>query len=347
VRGCDRDMTGPETGSVLRRIAGRLHSRDPGHDALRWAVRAAIAIPLAATVAYLVAGNQQTPVFTLVGSMALMVAADFPGTLASRALSYCGLALTGTVLITIGTWAAPHPWLSVPLCFVVGAAATILGLLSEMIAGGQRAMLMVFLLSVCAPPGPLDERLHGWLLAMVICIPAALFLFPPHYTAELRHLAANVCTALADRLENRGSAEETDAAMNALHTEFLGSAFRPVTLTAGARSLIRVVSNLRWLCDRIAPETAGVLGPIAPVSVEVLRGSAEVLESADRADADRLASLVAEHRTTAFRQYDTNIREILDAPDDDTALQQGRAQRSRRTISATVGITGSSLATAT
>ena len=335
------------TVSLFRRIADRLHSGDPGHDALRRAVRAAIAIPLAATVAYLVAANPQTPVFTLVGSMALLVAADFPGTLASRAVSYGGLAVTGAVLITMGTWAAPHPWLSVPLCFVVGAAVTLLGLLSEMIAGGQRAMLMVFLLPVCAPPGPLNERLLGWLLALLICIPAALFIFPPHHTAELRHLAAKVCTALADRLEGRGSAEETAAAMDALHTDFLGGAFRPVALTAGSRSLIRVVSNLRWLCDRISPETSRVLGPIAPLGVAVLRGSAEVLESVDRVDAERLAALTVEHRLMAFRQYDNDIHEILDEPDDDTALHHGRALLSRRTISATIGLTGSIIATAT
>jgi hypothetical protein len=180
---------------AFRRITDRMRARDPGFDALRWAVRAAIAIPLAATAAYLFAGNAQTPVFTLIGSMALLVAADFPGTVATRATAYAGLAVTGAVLITAGTWAAPHPWIAVPLCFVVGAAVTVLGLLSEMIAGGQRAMLMVFLLPVCAPPGPLDERLLGWLLALLVCVPAALCLFPPHATEELRHHAARVFTA--------------------------------------------------------------------------------------------------------------------------------------------------------
>ena len=99
--------------------------------------------------------------------------------------------------MSLGPWAAPHPWIAVPLCFVVGALVSVLGLLSEMIAAGQRAMLMVFLLPVCAPPGPLDERLLGWLLALAVCVPVALFVFPPSYTAELRHLAARVCTSLA------------------------------------------------------------------------------------------------------------------------------------------------------
>ena len=335
------------TAPVRRRIADALHARDPGSDALRTAARAAIAIPLAATVAFLFAANAQTPVFTLIGSMALLVATNFPGTLATRATSYAGLAATGTVLLAAGTWAAPHPWIAVPLCFVVGTAVTILSLLSEMIAGGQRAMLMMFLLPVCAPPGALDERLLGWLVALLICVPAALFLFPPHATAGLRHHAARVCTALADRLEGRGSAEATATAMDILHAEFLGSAFRPVAMTAGARSLIRVVSNLRWLCDRMTPDTAHVLGPIAPAGVAVLRGSAEVLESTDRVDAERLATLVAEHRMLALRQYDNDIHQILYEPDEDIALQQGRTLLSRRTISATIRLTGSIIAGAT
>ena len=70
--------------------------------------------------------------------MALLVAADFPGNLANRALAYGSLAVNGTILITLGTWAALNPWIAVPLCFMVGALVSFLGLLSEIIAAGQR-----------------------------------------------------------------------------------------------------------------------------------------------------------------------------------------------------------------
>ena len=332
---------------IAERVAGRLRARDPGSDGLRKALRAAIAIPSAAALSYLVAGNAQTPVFTLVGSIALMVAADFPGRLPARALAYGSLSVNGAILITLGTWAAPHPWVAVPLCFAVGALVSFLGLLSEIIAAGQRAMLMTFLLPVCAPVGPVNERLLGWLLALLVCVPAALFLFPPRYGTELRHLAARVCAALADRLEGGGSAAETATAWDELHAEYVGSAFRPLSLTAGSRSLIRVVSNLRWLCDRIEPDAGRLLGPIQPAAVTVLRVSADVLLSEDRVSAERLAAAVAEQRTIAFRQYDNDIQQILGEPDDTAALQRGRALLSRRTMSATIGLTGSIIAAAT
>lgn len=331
----------------VRRIAARLHARDPGSDGLRRASRAAIAIPIAAMISYLLADNPQTPVFTLVGSMALLVAADFPGALPTRALAYGSLAVNGAILIALGTWSATNPWIAVPLCFAVGALVSFLGLLSEIIAGAQRAMLMTFLLPVCAPAGPVNERLLGWLLALLVCVPAALFLFPPRYGTELRHLAARVCTALADRLEGGGSPEKLAAAMSELQAEFMGSAFRPVALTAGSRALLRVISNLRWLCDRVGPDTGHLLGPLQPVGVAVLRGSADVLLSGDRAGAEKLTAVLAEHRALALREYDNDIHEILDEPDDTAALMRGRMLLSRRTMGATIGLTGRIIAAAT
>jgi hypothetical protein len=340
----------PVTSPGARLLESSLESlrrRDPGYDGLRRASRAAIAIPLAALVSYLVAGNSQAPVFTLVGSIALLIAADFPGTVGSRALGYLGLGINGVVLIAVGTWVAPHPLLAVPLCFAVGAVVSFLGLLSEIVAAGQRATLMVFLLPLCTPPGPVDDRLLGWLLALLICVPTALFVFPPRYSTALRDLAAVVCIALADRIDGASTPADVDAAMTALRTEFLGNAFRPVALSAGSRGLIRVVSNLAWLCDHVGEQTGALLGSIRDDSVAVLRGSARVLIAGDRAAAAMLAGVVAEHRATAFRQYANDIGDILGEPDDAAAVARGRELLSRRTMSATIGLTGSIIATAT
>lgn len=316
-------------------------------DGLRRAARAAIAIPLAALLGFAVGGASQTSVFTLVGSIALLIVTDFPGTRGARALGYLGLGFNGVALIALGTWAAPHPWLAVPLCFAVGAVISFLGLLSEVVAAGQRATLMLFLLGLCTPPGPLDARLLGWLLALAICVPAALFVLPSRYVTTLRDLAATVCAVLADRIGGGSSAEDVTAAMGALRAEFLRGAFRPVALTAGSRSLIRVVSNLQWLCDHVSERTGPLLDSIESDSVAVLRGSSQVLLAPDAAGAAALTTVVAGHRATAFRQYAGDIRVILDEPDDDAALAHGRELLSRRTLSATIGLTGSVIAAAT
>jgi uncharacterized membrane protein YccC len=340
----------PPDSNVFRRFADTLRTRDPSRDGLRRALRAGIAVPLAATVGFLVAGDTQAPVFTLVGSIALLIVSDFPGSVGTRATGYGILAVNGALLIVLGTWAAPHPWAAVLLCFAVGALVSFLGLLSELAAAGQRATLMVFLLPVSMPVGPLADRLLGWLLALLVCVPAALFLFPPRYTTELRHLAALVCAALADRIEagdRDGAADRVDVAMDSLRAEFLSSAFRPMAMTAGSRSLIRVVSNLQWLTDRVNADSGRLLADIGPLSIAVLRSSAEVLRSPGADAAADLSRIVAAHRLIAYAHYDNDIREILGEADDAAAVQLGRTLLSRRTMSATIGLTGNIIATAT
>ena len=341
----------PKLIEFVRRTADQIGTRDPDRDALRRAVRAAIVIPVAAGLSFAIAGPSQTPVFTLVGSIALLIVSNFPGTLSTRALAYVGLAINGVVLITLGSLAAPHPWVAVLLSFVVGAVVSVLGLLSEVVAAGQRATLMLFILPVCIRPvGPISDRLLGWILAVTICVPAALFLFPPSHTFELRRQAARVCAALADRIEGTGgherAAEELGSAIAALRGGFYRRAFRPVALTAGSRALIRVVTNLQWLSDRVDDDSARLLGPISTTCVSVLRGSADVLNT-DVADAGRtdLPAVVAEHRATAFAQYDSYIGAILAAPDDAEAVRLGHELLNRRTMSATIGLTGSIIAT--
>ncbi|MDT5235638.1 MAG: hypothetical protein QOF47_1625 [Mycobacterium sp.] len=333
-----------ETAAVLRHVLDRLRARDPDYDALRRALRAAIVLPTAAAVSFAVDGGSQTPLFTIFGSVALLILVDFPGNRSARALAYCGLGFNGAVLITLGTLVAPHPWLSVALMFLLGVAVTFAGVLSEIVAAGQRATLLMFVLPACTPVGPLPERLLGWLIALAICVPAALFLLPPRHHDELRAHAARVCNRLADRLEGAGSEREATNAMNALYDTFLGADYRPVALTAGSRALVRVVDDLGWLSDQITDDTGRLLGAMRDPALRVLRDSAAVLRLPSVAErAVRSADLrdaLAELRSVAQARYREDITELLGESSDEAAVAVCRELLNVRTIAATIAVTG-------
>jgi hypothetical protein len=278
---------------LFRRVVERLRTRDPELDALRRAVRAAIVVPLAAAVSFLVVGGSQAPLFTIIGSIWLMVLTDFPGNRQGRALAYCGLGFNGAVLITLGTVVAPIPWLAVTLMLVLGVAVTLGGVLSETIAAGQRATLLAYVLPVCTPTGPIGERLLGWAIALAVCVPAALFFLPPRHYGDLRRHAAQVCGVLADRLQGVGAASDVTHAMDALRSNFLSADFRPVGMSAGSRVLFRVVDDLEWVTDRVDENAGAALADMKEPAVKVLRCCAGVLDvtrvserAADRAELD-------------------------------------------------------------
>ena len=142
--------------------------------------RAAIVVPVAAGVGFAVGGGSQTPLFTIFGSVALLILVDFPGNRPARALAYAGLGFNGLVLITLGTLVAPHPWVSVAVMFVLGVVVTFSGVLSEIIAAGQRATLLTFVLPACTPgrphrgsPARLADRVGGLRARGVVRLPAA------------------------------------------------------------------------------------------------------------------------------------------------------------------------------
>lgn len=329
---------------LWRRAADRIAERDPEHDALRRAVRAAIVVPIVGAVAFAVGGGSQTPLFAIFGSVSLLVMVDFPGNRPARAVAYGGLGFNGAVLITLGSLVAPIPWLAVTLMFLLAVAVTFSGVLSEIVAAGQRSTLLTFVLPVCTPPGPIPERLFGWLIALALAVPAALFLLPPRHHDDLRRHAAAVCRTLADRLDGHASAEDLASAMGALRDNFLGADFRPVALTAGSRALVRVVDDLQWLSDRITDGSADLLAEMREPVIRVLRDSASVLTTPKAHGRDEvrsdLALALAVLRLVAQSRYRDDIVEILGEDDDDTAMDVGRNLLTRRTISACVSATG-------
>jgi Fusaric acid resistance protein-like len=335
---------------LVRRAVETLNTRDPERDALRRAIRAAIVVPVAGLVGFFVIGGTQAPLFALIGAFWLMVVADFPGDRKGRAVAYCGLGFNGAVLITLGTLLAEIPWLAVTVMFLLGIAVTLAGVVSETVAAGQRVTLMTYMLPVSTPAGAIGERLLGWAVALAICVPAALFLLPPHHYGDLRRHAAQVCCALADRLEGSAAAADVTKAMDALRTNFFGADFRPVGLTAGSRALVRVVDDLQWVTDRVAEMAGAGLGPMKDPAVNVLRSCARVLDISRlherAADLAQLQVALTELRSVARGRYRNDVVAVLGAQGDDSALAVGRTLLTQRTIATTIGLTGRTIAAA-
>lgn len=324
----------------------RVHARDPEYDAMRRAGRAGLILPVVAAAGFGF-GGVQTPLFAILGAVALLILVDFPGNRPARALAYAGLGVNGAILIALGTLVAPIPWLSVTVMFVIAAAVMFAGVLSEIVAAGQRATLLTFVPALCLPPGPIPDRLLGWVIALALCVPAALFVFPPRHHNELRMYAARVCASLAERLAGDASGEEADeavlASMDKLRSTFLGADFRPVGLTAGSRALVRVIDDLQWLSDLVQGSSGATLAELRDPIVAVLRESAAVLETGGpgrEAHRTALAHALAVQRLIAQSRYREDIVEILGESDDDAARDTGRKLLTRRTISACVSATG-------
>jgi uncharacterized membrane protein YccC len=340
----------PIRGRPIRRTLELLRIKDPERDALRRAMRAAIVIPLAAGFTVVVVGGTVAPLFTLLGAFWLLVTTEFPGNRQQRGVAYLGMALNMSLLITIGTLLAPISWLAVTFMFFLGVAVTLAGVASATMSAGQRAILLSYVWPVCTPVGPISERLLGWLIAVMICVPAALFFLPPRHYDELRRHVGRVCAALADRIEGIGSVADVTAAMDELRANFLAASYRPVGLSAGSRALVRVVDFLQLVADLVDDHTGATLGAVKPPAIDVLRCCARLL------DASQVAHRAANHaaldqtlprlRSLARDRYRDDVLLILSAPDDAAAVATGRQLLACRVIATTIGLTGRVIAAA-
>ncbi len=334
----------------IRQTLERLRSEDPERDALKRAIRAGIMVPLTAGLAFALVGGRVTPLYALLGAFWLLVVTEFPGNRQQRAMAYLGLSVNGTVLIAVGTLVAPIAWLAVTLMFLLAVAVTLAGMLSATMSAGQRATLLFYVWPVCTPVGPVGERLLGWLIAVAVCVPAALFFLPPRHYGALRRHVGQVCAALADRIEGIGSAEDVTAAMDALRANFLAASYRPVGLSAGSRGLVRVVDLLELVADLVDDNTGATLGTVGPPAVDILRSCARLLDPTQLAEraANRTAldEALPRLRSLARRNYREDVVLILNAPDDASASATGRQLLGCRVITTTIGLTGRVIAAA-
>ena len=273
----------------------RLAARDPHWFGLQRALRAAVVVPINFAIGSELIGNAQLATFTAFGSFALLLFVNFSGGRATRARGYLALGVAGAVLIALGTALASPDWLAVVSMAVVAFVVLFAGAISSMISGASQAALLAFILAIMLPGvrSDLPERLAGWGIAVAVCLPVAVFVWPPREQDLIRLRAAALCRALADMLALGPPAGGGDPlvamtrAARELHEAFRASAARTAGLSTGARMLMRLVDELGWLTTTVtnacadAPDQWREQGRRLRVSAaQVLTASAETLAHA-------------------------------------------------------------------
>ncbi|MGA0568469.1 FUSC family protein [Rathayibacter sp. KR2-224] len=284
-------------------FGGWLKRHDPGFGVLRRAARTAILVPALFAFGFFVVRNSDFAMFCAFGSFAMLLFVGFGGTMRERLQAQASLAVTGAVLVCLGTLLASPAWLGSASMAIVAFVVLFLGTVSDVLASASTSLLLSFILPVMLPGGisTLVPRLAGWGTASVVAFAAVALLWPAPARMPLRTSAAAACRALGARLRadadhilagrDAASAEKrdadaarADAALTALRDLFLSSPTRPTSLNAPARTVVRLVDELSWL-QVVVAQSALVPRLVSPQAAEfyldvcrVKTASADVLE---------------------------------------------------------------------
>lgn len=296
--------------AARRRVLSWFSRHDPGYAALRRATRTAIVMPLLFAFGSVVVRDAQVATFAAFGSFAMLMLVDFAGPMRERLQAQLWLAVTGAVLVCLGTLTSSPVWLAVSAMAVVAFAVLFAGTVSSVLASASTSLLLAFILPVTLP-GTVESilpRLLGWGLAAVVGFVAIAVLWPAPAREPLRAPAASAARAIAARLradvaylhgngdpelkkERNTAVSGADTAVAALHTVFLSSPYRPTGLSTSARTVVRLVDELTWLNLQISQSVlTPPLGstPPSPVREAALQAKLAAAAALD-AGADLLA----------------------------------------------------------
>ena len=239
-----------------------------------------------------VVGNPVVATFAAFGSFALLLLADFGGTLAERLAAQVSLVAIGCVLIAVATLVSGNPWAAAVAMVVVGFLVLFAGVVSSALAAASTSILLSFILPVATPAGAavIPDRLLGWLMAGVVSLPAVTLLWPAPRSEPLRDAAAEACRRLSARLsaeaarwrgDDPGDVDEAvaraDAAVAELRRAFLATPYWPSGLTTVARAIVRLVDEVVWLSVILDNATATRHRPRVDPAVRDVRTAAAVL----------------------------------------------------------------------
>ena len=288
-----------------------LRSRDRGFAALRRAGRTAIVMPAVFALSDKVIDKPVLATFAAFGSFALLLLVDFSGPMRERLQAQATLGVVGAVFVVLGTLASRQTWLAVAAMAVVGFVVVFAGVVSSVLAGATTSLLLAFILPVSLP-GPVSsipDRLAGWGLAAVVSVVAIAVLWPAPARDPLRGPAVAACRTMATRLRadvafvlgrhdeaSRSARDEAvaeaRAAVAALDQTFIATPYRPTGLSTSARTIVRLVDEIKWL-DAILAHSPSYSNPttinrgacaVKLAAADVLDGGAGLLSGEGSSD---------------------------------------------------------------
>jgi hypothetical protein len=286
-----------------------LREHDRGFAALRRAGRTALVMPAMFAIGKEVIGNPALATFAAFGSFAMLLLVDFSGPMRARLRAQAALAITGAVFVCVGTLFSQTAWLAAIAMAVVAFGVLFAGVVSSVLAGATTSLLLAFILPVCLP-GPASEipdRVAGWGLASAAGLLAVALLWPAPARDPVRGAAIAGCRAVAARLRG-ASIEQPNAAVEALHTTFFATPYRPTGLSTAARALVRLVDELRWLNAIVATaEPSAPANAVRAAAALVLERGADLLD-APRQSPDALRAALTELRGRLTELEDEAMR---------------------------------------
>ncbi|MBS1844712.1 MAG: hypothetical protein JST53_09875, partial [Actinobacteria bacterium] len=244
----------------------KLTISDPGHFALKNAIRAAIVVPAAFAIGLKVFELPQMALFGAFGSVGLLIFVDFGGTRRERFLAYLATLLAGTLTISLGTLCSQATWPAVVVMLLVGFAILFSGVIDGYVAAASLVLILTFVIAamVQADPGEIPDRLAGWGVAGVLSLTAIFGLWPSRPPDRLRHGGAAALDKLAALLEGmaatlapelstpaeeerlgRLSAEANEATV-AARNAYVSLPHRPSGVGARTAAFGRLVDDIDW-----------------------------------------------------------------------------------------------------
>ena len=271
------------------------------------ALRATLVIPGLFAITDKAIGNPQMATFAAFGGFATLVLASFGGTRRDKLVAHFGLAVAGSVLLTIGTAVNSSVAIAAVVTVPVTFAVFFAGIGGPNAAAGVTGALLAYVLPAASPGmmSMVPDRLAGWWLASVAGTVAVLTLSPPSPGDALRRAARDLATALANgidaMLRGGGSEDELATCIDAKQTllsNFNTTVIAPTGLSTADQALANGVELLEWcaaLFTDAVHERSDASGAdpadraLLAASADVLRDVSSLLGGADtRPDLDHL-----------------------------------------------------------